>query len=182
MALLCITFVKIVRKEIIATGGRGCRMTIRGYVENKFDCQISSVYTSNTASFSLTTVIYGILLQLAYWPPSCAQGRSRSGTHTALRFWGALGDGFAVMQLYWHKTGEVVPAQSKVCLEAACFGKCLQAVQMSSQRWVLRPGSQLYWEWAFYSCTSLKYSLIVDLKSLRRDHISSLGFPLYISH
>lgn len=61
MALLCITFVKIVRKEIIATGGRGCRMTIRGYVENKFDCvcQISSVYTSNTASFSLTTVIYG---------------------------------------------------------------------------------------------------------------------------
>lgn len=104
------TFVKIVRKEIIATGGRGYRMTIRGYIGNKFDClcQISSVYASHTASFSLTTVIYVILLQLACWPPSCAQGRSRSGTHTVPRFCWALGDEFAVVQLYWHKTLEMM--------------------------------------------------------------------------
>lgn len=85
-------------------------MTIRGYTGNKFDClcQISSVYASDTASFSLTTVIYVILLQLACWPPSCAQGRSRSGTHTVPRFCWALGDEFAVVQLYWHKTLEMM--------------------------------------------------------------------------
>lgn len=41
-------------------------------------------------------------------------------------------------------SGDVVPAQSKVCLEAACSEKCLQAVQMSTWRWVPRAGSQLY--------------------------------------
>jgi len=82
-------------------------MTIRGYTGNKLDClcQISSVYTSSTASFSLTTVI---LLQLVHWPPSCAQGRSRSGTPSVLRFCWALGVGFAVMQLHWHKTLEML--------------------------------------------------------------------------
>lgn len=66
--------VRIVRKQIIATGGRGCWMAITGYTRTKFEClcQIFSVYTSNTASFSLMTVIYVNLLQFSYWPPSCA--------------------------------------------------------------------------------------------------------------
>lgn len=60
--------VKIVRKEIIATGGRGCWMAITGYTSNKYEClcQLFSVYTSNTASFSLITVIYVNLLQFSY--------------------------------------------------------------------------------------------------------------------
>lgn len=80
--------VKIVRKEIIATGGRGCWTAIRGYPRKNFEClcQIFSVYSSNTAFFSLITVMYVILLQFSYWPPSCAWGRSRSGIPTALRF------------------------------------------------------------------------------------------------
>lgn len=66
--------VKIVRKEIIVAGGRGCWMAVRGCTRNKFEClcQIVGVYTSNTASFSLVSVMYVILLQLSYWPPSCA--------------------------------------------------------------------------------------------------------------
>lgn len=60
--------VQIVRKEIIATGGRGCWTAIRGYTRNKFEClcQIFSVYSSNTAFFSLIAVMYVILHQFSY--------------------------------------------------------------------------------------------------------------------
>lgn len=55
-----------------------------------------------------------------------------------------------------------VPAQNKVCLEAACSEKYLQAIQIPSWRWVLRTGFQPCWESALCWCTSLKYSLIVE--------------------
>lgn len=50
--LLCVTFGKIVRKAVIATGGRGFQMTIIGHIGKKFDClcQISGVYANNAAS------------------------------------------------------------------------------------------------------------------------------------
>lgn len=84
------------------------------YIGNKFDCpcQISSVYATNAAFSSLVTVISVILLQLAHWPPSCAQGRSRSGTHTVLRFcWGwACSDAVILqktLEMYQHKAETV---------------------------------------------------------------------------
>lgn len=58
--LLCVTFGKIVRKAVIATGGRGFQMTIIGHIGKKFDClcQISGVYANNAASLFPTMLTY----------------------------------------------------------------------------------------------------------------------------
>lgn len=103
-------------------------MSIRGYIGKKFDhlCQISSVYGSNTASFYLTTVIYVILLQLAYRPPSCAQGVLWH-SYCAEVLSGPRGCVCSDAVLVAQNSGDI-------CLKAACSEKCLQAVQMSLWR------------------------------------------------
>lgn len=113
-------FVKTVRKEVIATGGRGCWVAITGYTRNKFEClcQIFSVYTSNTASFFshyyhvcdfAPALILASLLCLGkkqVWHSYCTEVLS------SLREW-VCNDAATRAQKSGH-----VPAQSKVCLEA----------------------------------------------------------------
>lgn len=120
-----------------------------------------SVYTSNTAFFShyyhvcdfAPALILASLLCLRkkqVWHSYCTEVLS------SLREW-VCNDAATRAQKSGH-----VPAQSKVCLEATCSEKYLQAVQMPSWRWVLRTGSQPCWESALCWCTSMKYSLIVE--------------------
>lgn len=104
MALLSATFVEIVRKVMIATGGRGCWMNIIRYTGRKTDylCQFSSIYTSTTASFFPRNAHMSFATAHVLTFCICPKREQAWCSYCAVFLLDPRVE-FAVTQFYWHR-------------------------------------------------------------------------------